>query len=385
MEYRIWQTSGLRRGSALVTVLCVAMALVALGSTLITLSVHAMRRSTHRADVAMASSLAETGLRHGFNLLLQDSSYPGQGNTWFPGGQFRVERSESAAPGLVTLTGIGRVRSLEGGYLERRVMGTVSMTGADPAWTFAVFTKGNQTYSSNFQAGSSDAPGPIHANGSIGFSGDSILYGKATAAGDITWSGNPTFHNGYKTGVSTKPFPTVDVAALRSEAAGNGIHTGDLSFSGDTEIHLSGKINGNLSISGNPRIVLDGPVWVTGEINISGNAVLGNGLLMGDGRIIISGSGGTTAEPDALPENNLALVGLGTGNDAVTINGSPGITGGIYAPDGGVTIDGNPPILGSILADRLYSSGEGRVNVNESYQPPPAFADRPKMVSWQED
>jgi len=383
-----------RRGSALVTVLIATIVLVTMGTALIAASTGRMRLTSHRQDTEHALQLAELGLQHGLAKLQQNVNYSGQGNTLTNTGYFRVE-FPTPPPGqpsnLVPMIGVGRVLSLGGQYIERRVRGTVDVKAVDEIWKYAVITKSNQQFYGNFSVGSIDIKGNIHANGSITLDGNPVINGRVTTTGSIVRSGGPTITDGSKQGIPPKPFPIVDVAAFRTQSVSNGVYIGDKvidtgSKQGNTPgvITLKGQINGNLSISGNVRVILDGPVHVTGNVNIDGNTVLGNGMLLADGKIRVAGNNGTVAVDAQLADNNLALVSLNNAEDAIVVQGSAGITGGLYAPNGRIHIDGDANILGTLAADRLYSSGNGLVRTNTSYKPPPMFPPRPKLVSWRE-
>lgn len=117
-----------------------------------------------------------------------------------------------------------------------------------------------------------------------------------------------------------KPYPITDtdINNWKNDAASGGVMSGDQTISGTVEIGPK-KISGNLTLSGNAHLIINGPLWVTGNIiftnpgiQISVNSSFGpaSSIVMADGKIdinnnaVIAGSGNPTSYLLILSTNN---------------------------------------------------------------------------------
>jgi hypothetical protein len=115
-------------------------------------------------------------------------------------------------------------------------------------------------------------------------------------------SGNNKACNTSRPDPAEQPYPVSDgnILEWKSVAESGGVHNGNLSYGGADVISIGPKkIEGNLNVGAGATLNITGTLWVTGNIAISGGAVvkLGpnygseSGILVTDGRISLTGGG----------------------------------------------------------------------------------------------
>jgi hypothetical protein len=371
-----------RRGSALAMVLPMTLVLSMLGLTMISSSLSSTRLSRHRHNSAAAFELAEAGFNHSVRTMRSNKNYSGQENTSLGSGTFRVTVSTPTADwNKKWVVATGRVKSLGESYVEKSVRGLADFQS--PVWDYAIVTKqalnlaGNVTINSSPNLG----VGNIHSNTSVTVGSNPIVNGRATSAGALSATGLVT--GGTQSNAPAVPFPTVDTAGLLAEAEARGTMVGDRSYSSGTTI-LSGKLVGNLATSSTARPQIDGILWVTGNVDLAGQAWVGDGTLICEGRMTISGGSGFTGAET----NSLALVclssSLSTSSPAVSISGNSVIRGPIYAPNGMTTISGGPTIFGTLATNAVSLSGNPTFTRNTDLISPWSLASGPRVRWWEE-
>jgi len=376
-----------RRGSAMLTAAMLALTVTVLGLSVLSTSMSSNRLAAIRRDQAMAFDLAEAGLSHAVATLQKTPTYTGQANTSFGSGFFRVAvTTPTATPTVRNVVATGRVVSVNGAFIEQSVSGKVNMIAPDPVWKYAIITEQPLTFIDRVKINSSPVSnqGHIHSNTSLAL-GNIQVFGRATSAGAInTGSTTPTL--GSIPYTARVELPTIDKPALMAAAEAKGIRTGNVSVSSGT-VTLRGKIVGSVNITGNQtQVIIDGPVWVTGTITLSGRSWTGNGALIAEGTITITTATSTVA-PSII---DLALCSFSTLPTAIAINitnnsSSVNIRGAMFAPNGGVKIDGMTSILGSIVAKSAALDGHGAgvdITRDGQFQPPLGFSTQ--LQYWSE-
>ena len=165
-----------------------------------------------------------------------------------------------------------------------------------------------------------------------------------------------------------------------------GTTIGDVKVENSDSMVLSGVITGKLEVKDFASVIIDGPVYVMGEIILSGREIIpgaDGGTLLSLDKITVAGLGGY--DPDPLIHNDLRIISMKGDEDKVAINfsGAPLMKATFAAPNGKANLSGTAEILGRVLAKKVYVSGELKVrpNVHAAYW---AGESSVKIKSWQE-
>lgn len=110
---------------------------------------------------------------------------------------------------------------------------------------------------------------------------------------------------------------------------------------------------GSPAIPAKPGAVINGPIWVDGDLNID-KPITGKGIIYADGDYTYSYNDADT--------NSMASICF-YANEDITFNGGSGkISGILYAPNGEITINGTPKenkIFGRMIAKDVTVNGNG--------------------------
>lgn len=372
-----------RAGSALVTAMAVMLMLTVLGMSALSTSLSGVRLATHRRDREIAFELAEAGFRHAARILLKEKrwDYTGQGDTVFGDGLFRVEVTTPLdEPFRRRIVSTGRVVSLGGAYTERRVGGLLDLPSA--IWSYSIITEKDLLITGQFRTDSAPAGGlgNVHSNQNLTIDNNAIVDGRATAVGTVTVK-SATVTGGFRGGAPKIPFPKMDEPAVEAEAEALGIVRGNLSFSSGTH-YLKGKLEGDLVVTSSARIVIEGLLWVTGKVDFSGWSYGGDGMLVAEGPVRLTGGNGFTGSET----NHLAIVALSNAGGktvALTIEGQATVRGGLFVPKGKTSLAGEARIYGSLATRELAASGEAHITCNTAFHAPDDLND-PRVRYWEE-
>lgn len=371
-------TRGLRRGSMMVTSLAFVAIACFLGMALLSSAVASTRLSIHRRDSQAAFELAEAGVQHAKRRLDADPTYGGQANTAFGGGWFRLEVTPHPTDTTrVQLVSTGRVLSGKGGYVERQVRSTMGWSKLHPVWNYTIFGDKLVDLKERLRVTSSPVAGQawVHSN-DLTRLGSVSVDGMATAVTSVLSTTDTVITGPVKSGVAPVPLPELNKAFLLTTAEKNGTYPGNLSLTSGTHT-LQGKIIGNVTIGSSAHVDIKGPLWVTGNLTVSGRSWAGNGAVFVEGKILVDTS--SSILPGA--PDDLALVSFSSAPDAIKItsrDNSDKITvrGGVFAPNGGVVLGGKVGINGSVIGQTVTASGTGSeidVYRSSTYQPPVAM------------
>lgn len=324
-------------------------------------ALHSARMSHHRLDSQTAFELAEAGLQHAAAKLDKDITYTGQGATSFGAGTFSTTVTTPADKPLHReVVSVGRVRSNNGRYLERRVATLLRPFVPHIVWKYAIIAKENITLVDRSVIDSSPLTnqGHVHSNGTLTM-GKVRVNGRVSAVGTISQTGNPQVSGGIQAGAAPVEFPSIDKPGYMAAAARNGVTYGNVTADSGT-LTLKGKIVGNLVLTGSAVAYVQGPVWVTGSVTVTARTWSGNGVLIAEGKASITSSSSTSSTG----VDDLAVVTFSTADDAVIIqakdNSDPvNVLGGVFAPDGGVHILGLASVRGGVVARKVTLDGKG--------------------------
>lgn len=353
-----------KRGYAALSAIALLLMATLLGTSLAALSVNSGRMSVLRRDRESAFNIAESGFQTALMRLRSDANYSGEKGTVFGDGHFDI--SIEALPGKkysrrVTSTGV--VSSLNGHLEVRSVTGYMDKSGGPAIADYAILAKDVINMNGGIETDSipDGGQGNIHSNTGIQMNGGSTINGNATSVGSVT-GGNVTGER--KSAAPVVDFPVIDPAALRLSAAALGITNENVSVSKGSQM-VRGVINGNLDCSSHAGLTIDGIVFVTGKVNLSGGSYAGPGLLVALGDITISGGSAT----EGGVANNLAIVALSSSSTALKITGNGAMSGAIIVPNG-TTVMHAAHITGTLATDKLVMTGSSTVTRDKTFEWP---------------
>lgn len=139
--------------------------------------------------------------------------------------------------------------------------------------------------------------------------------------------------------------------------------------------------SGTLSLSGSTVLVLAAGTYHYSSINVTGNAAIvttGAVTIYVDGAVSIAGTGVVTASNTPSNFNIIA-----TSNADVTVGGSAGFYGTIYAPDSKVTSNAGD-YYGAVISDSFKQNGNGNVHYDEALANVPSPCIDVDFLSWRE-
>lgn len=378
------------RGASLTMVLLLATLSILVVNTLANTAVVMVRLANRSQNRAVALTLAEAGIDHAVDQIRQNRSYTGGTVTMYenPPTNTRVLGTFTTTVTAVDSKNkqIRSVGTMPNGT-TREVAAWVSNIPVHDLFNYALVAK---SYISLSQTTIGSYPqsgvGHIHSNGTalnaVDASANGTVDGRGTAVGGFNRPERYTFTKGYAATQPAVTFPPVDGAALKAEAAAKGTQVGDVNINGGTWT-LRGVIEGNVSISGSPMVYLDGIVYVTGTLTVSGDTTINfsGGSFVCQNKINLTGNGkfyGTSGFAF------ISLLGPAT-NYAIDIQGNTGIWGAVYAPYGTVNVFGDVDILGTIAAERILLKGQAmRIFRYTDFDPSEAIGGKMQVNRWQE-
>ncbi|MEX2341097.1 MAG: choice-of-anchor R domain-containing protein [Candidatus Paceibacterota bacterium] len=138
-----------------------------------------------------------------------------------------------------------------------------------------------------------------------------------------------------------QPLPISDgnIAAWKAEAEAGGVTSGDVSYTGSTHASIGPrKIEGNLTVGNSAQLTINGTLWVTGNVTLSGSGIIkladsygtNSGIIVSDGRISgggsaqFNGNGQVGSYMLVVTTSACPISGSCGGNPAVNVNGSAG-------------------------------------------------------------
>jgi Tfp pilus assembly protein PilX len=368
-----------RRGYAALTAMALLLIATLLGSGLAIMSINSGRMSVLRRDRESAFNIAESGFRTGLMRLKSDPAYLGERKTAFGDGYFDVTVTPVVGnPKARRVDATGTVVSMNGHPEIRSVRGIIEKSGSPPSGDYAILAKDMIDMNGGINTGSipDGGLGNVHSNTGIQMNGGATIDGNATSVGSVL-GGNVTGQR--KSGAAEVPFPALDPAALQASAAVLGFTNGNVSVGTGTTRTVQGIINGNLTSSGSANVQINGIVFVTGKVSLSGGSYAGPGMLVALGDITLSGGSGFTSNM----ANNLAIVALSTSSTALKITGNANVRGALIVPNGTTKLSA-AHITGTLATKSLVMSGSASVVKDNSFVWPDPLAQF-RIMYWKED
>lgn len=214
--------------------------------------------------------------------------------------------------------------------------------------------------------GSAEVAGNLYSNGVVDFTGNGHkITGDVMAHTTVTPNPNPKINGKVTEGVPQVPLPYVNVDAWRDYAERGGTHLGDYSPAGT--VNLGPKvITEDVTLNNNGQsITLTGPLYIQGNLNMSGgNFKLAESfgtkgtVIIVDGKVGISGGGRFLSNSAG---GFILVVSLSTAADAITYGGSSQSEAlAMFALKGGMNITGGGEIVAT-CGETLNLSGTGEI------------------------
>ena len=334
-----------KNGFILITLYLLIAVLVILGGNLVTHTM-AETQAVHRSQASLqAVYLAEAGLDQAIVQLRQNATWAGGSSAVAGAGTYTVtlqdlgnSRRRITSQGSSTLLVTASNRSIE-------AIVQVSPSGGPPAGLFGDLSV-NLNGSVRVDSYDSRIPGPVQSTnhgvvGSNGIAASTIrINGSVDVLGDVlAGPGAPSdaiqitgaSHVSGRTGAAAQssPMPPVNETIGTTDLRINGHQT--VTLPEGTHRYRSITINGGgcLSFTG-PAVVY------IGNLDLNGNCVATSGNLP--------------------PNLTINVVGSGS----VSLNGTSGFYGVIYAPQSAVSLNGNVQVYGAVSGRTI--SGNGSVN-----------------------
>jgi len=315
-----------------------------------------------------ALTLAEAGIDQTIKQINANPNYTGTSapvslNT----GQFEVTVIALADPNKKEVTATAYVPTKTNPIATKTVR---VMVAATPNEESVSFHYAIQSGSMGITVGgNSNVKGNLFSNANIDVNSSSAkVEGDAFAVGTISQQKPGQITGQIQEHVQSQPLPVVNIDFWKNEAKKGGTHQGDLTNPGSVSLGPL-EITGRFQLSQECTINITGPIWIHGDINLSGKGTFtvdpkfgANGtIIIADGHINISGqyTFNRTAQGGY-------LLFLSTSPDvpAISYSGTASGSGAYYAYNGGMTISGSGK-LAAITGKGLNLSGNGDIIYEE--------------------
>jgi hypothetical protein len=347
------------KGNAWVGLLILLTFLTVIGLALIAEITTTITQSKRAAQVLAAQALCDAGVEKAIWKLNQGQSYEGEA---METGNLTVTILDDG-PETKIIEAVATV-PLNNPKVRRRVRAKVQATPNEEnvAFRYALHAgEGGIEIS-----GGPTIFGNLYSNAGVTFTGNSHrVTGDVMAHTTITPNPNPRVNGTMTVGVPIVPLPSVNIDSWRSYAEAGGIITGNYTASGTSSLGPK-KIQGSFSMSATGATLnLTGPLYVTGNFNMSGGRIVLSDTFGSKGTVIIVdgkisiGGGASFLKNSA--GGNILIVSTSSANDAIVYSGSSSTEGlSLYAPNGGMTLSGSGQIVAT-CGKTLYISGNGDI------------------------
>ena len=165
----------------------------------------------------------------------------------------------------------------------------------------------------------------IYSNGDISITGV-LVNGDAFAGGEIT-KGKQYIMGEIEEGADALQFPSVYDQLYKNIAQAGGNWTGDLVYSGGTHYVGPLYITGMLDVKPGTTVILEGPLYVVGDISVNHGHLDGKEHILSEGNINITGGG--------YGSENIPVITSLTGYIDLV---GPVVDAVLYAPEGQVRV-----------------------------------------------
>lgn len=351
----------MRKGQILIVAIVFLAVVAILTASLFDRTASFLQFGSRSITSEQANSLAEAGLEKALWQLNQTAgSYTGETNTTLgTTGTFTVT-IEDKSSNLKTITTTGYVPNAAKPKNKRVIKVDAGVDTQIIAFNYAVQIGTGGVDMEN----SSTITGTVYSNktgaGSISGSGSSRIVGDAFSVGTIT-TPDPTVTGTKYQNQPPSTFPTLDYQYWKDAATAGGITncSGTCTFSSGSPNLGSQQYIGNLTLSNTTTAVMNGPIYVTGNVTIQNSASLklnnsfgSNGsVLIIDGKVSTQNSG-SFIPTNSSPKGYILVASTSTASDAVHIQNS-GVNAIFYALDGGATLENSAQVT-ALVAKSMF-------------------------------
>ena len=377
-----------RRGSALVVVLLMVIALAGITAALISTSLfrfgaarglHEGNRAYHAATTGLSLAIYE--MQEGTDL---SGDAVGAATGTVPGGGDYVVQITPpfGGPGEYTLSASGRFGSSG--------RGLTVVVSADRFFGFGIFARDGIVMNGGFRVDSFDPTLGSYAsqvfgdhagdNGSLGSNWNIVanadtVYGDANPGPGYQVLGDPTDVTG-STAPALFPRTTREVPYTPPiPSAGDLIGSQNLA-SGIYRYDNMSLDSGALTINGDVELYVDEDVKLTGDARLQLNPGATLTIRHGSGTFMLAGIGAVNKDGVAA---NLTIVSSTT--ESIKIAGSADFYGSIYAPEAALDIVGDTDVYGAFVAAEADLNGSGMLHFDESLLIPDGVSPMFTLVS----
>jgi hypothetical protein len=315
-----------------------------------------------------ALTLAEAGIDQTIKQINANPNYMGTSapvslNT----GQFEVTVVTTADPNRREVTATGYVPSKINPIAQKTVRVIISVTPNEESVAFHYAIQSGSL--GIIVGGNSEIKGNLFSNANIEVNSASAkVEGDAFAVGTVTQQKPGQITGQIQEHVQSQPLPVVNIDFWKNEAKKGGTHQGDLTNPGSVSLGPL-EITGRFQISQDCTINITGPIWVHGDINLSGKGTFSvdskfgaNGtIIISDGHINISGQYNFVRTPQG---GYLLFLSTSPDVPAISYSGTATGSGAYYAYNGGMTVTGSGK-MAAITGKGLNLSGSGSIIYEE--------------------
>ncbi len=332
----------LKSGQVLIITIVFLAVILILSTSLFTRVTAFLRFGSNSIMREQAINLAEAAIDKSLWQLNQTAgTYTGESNTAIgTTGTFTVAVTDKS-PGIKTITATGFVPNAASPKEKQIIQVDTSISSDTISFRYAIQTgDGGVT-----MANSSQVNGTVYSNSDISGSGSTTITGDAYAVGTIS-SPRPIVDGTKHPSAQPTTMPTVNYQYWKDQAAAGGTTTCSptCSISSDTSIGPR-KYAGNLTITNNAQITVNGPIWVTGDVDVSqgGTKVILNPSFGSEGTVFITDGkitveqGGSFIPTNADPKGYILVITTSTSSEAMDIENS-GANAIFFALDGGANL-----------------------------------------------
>ncbi len=326
---------------------------------------------TYQQDIAL--NIAEAGVNRAlWELRGADPSYTGEtNNTSIDGGAFDVAvTSIDANSDYIVATAYVPSKANAKYKKAIKVKITDTPTTTNPAFSYAI-----QAGAGGINVGgSSDVRGNLYSNGPINVSGASATVSDPGNAWAVTTISDPK--GGIKgtkhPGAVPVQLPTIDLNQWKSLASAGGTISGDYSPPATGSYTNLGpkEITGSMSVGSNQKVNLTGPLYIHGNLTVSGGGwklddSFGSygTIVLVDGQINITGGDfyGNSSGSYILFISNNGGNSQGSGSAIYYRGNASGENLALYAYQGAMTLEGSGEIT-AMTGQTLFLNGGGEID-----------------------
>ena len=359
---------GKKRGIALIAVLGLISTLSILSIALIGLTLAELKSAERYENRLVAFHQADGAIDQTLVNLRMNKSFGGIPSTDYTIGRtagiyFTIVTQSLTNPNIYTILSTGNVGAAVSayGFQQRQISAIVDMTPSAGNGS-GIFSNGAIQISGNVVIDAYDSrEGPYNpltatAEGNVGTNSTSPGF-VVQLTGNVRVEGNLTIGPGGNLATATQ---------ISGNATITGTKTAADALTPMTPVSIPSSLtdSGALSVNGQNTVTLGSGTYYFSSIDISGGGklnVTGEATIYVSGDVNISGNGIGTASN--LPPNLIINV---EGAHNVSVSGDGDFYGKIYAPESSISVSGNGDLYGALIGDTFSDSGNGNIHYDKA-------------------